>query len=221
MGKNNRWMAQVMGSCVCLMAVTATGYSQGFYFNADAGVAVAEKVDLHNFFGSTPGVRVDLDPGIRFGAAGGYNFNPFIGIELESGAIHNSVEGVLNSSGGSGDATFSHIPLLANLVLRYDQPHCPVIPYIGGGAGGDISVVGLDDVNFNGVFADGTDSTIGFAWQAFGGLRYRLNETMSLGASYKFYSAEGASWDFAGFKNGIETGRAKVHNFMVEFNLKF
>jgi opacity protein-like surface antigen len=222
MGKNTRSTAWISGSIFCLTLAAATpGFSQqSFYFNVDAGGTIAKDVELRNFFGATPGAKVQLDPGVRFGASGGYNFCPMGAIELETGFMNNTVRRVTNTP-GSGDAELSHIPMMANIVLRYDQGNCPVIPYIGAGAGGDISVVTLDHVSYNNVFADGSDSTIQFAWQAFGGLRYKLNDQMSVGASYKYYRTDPASWNFAGVKDGIQIGRAEVHAFMVEFNMKF
>ncbi|MDB6031359.1 MAG: putative outer rane channel [Verrucomicrobiales bacterium] len=220
MGKNIRSTSWISGSLFCLTMAAAPAFSQNFYFNADAGGTIAKDVNLRSFFGATPGEKVKFDPGVRFGAAGGYNFCPIGGIEFETGFMHNTVRR-LGSGTGNGDAELSHVPLMANLVLRYDQGNCPVIPYIGAGAGGDISVVNLDHVTFNSVFADGSDATIQFAWQAFGGLRYKLNDKMSVGASYKYYRTDPASWEFAGVKDGIQIGRSEVHGFMVEFNMKF
>jgi opacity protein-like surface antigen len=221
MGKNIRLTACLSGGILCLTtAATSTFGQSSFYFNVDAGGTIAKDVSLRSFIGATPGQKVKFDPGVRFGAAGGYNFCPIGGIELETGFMHNTVES-LGSGAGGGDAGFSHIPLMANLVLRYDQGNCPVIPYIGAGAGGDISIVTLDRVTFNNAFTDGSDATIQFGWQAFGGLRFKLNDQMSVGASYKYYRTDPASWDFAGIKDGIQIGRSEIHSFMVEFNMKF
>jgi opacity protein-like surface antigen len=221
MGKNIRSTAWISGGILCLTtAATSTFGQSSFYFNVDAGGTIAREATLRSFFGATPGEKIEFDPGVRFGAAGGYNFCPIGSIELETGFMHNTVKR-LGSGAGNGDAELSHVPLMANVVLRYDQGNCPVIPYIGAGAGGDISVVNLDHVTFNSVFADGSDSTIQFAWQAFAGLRFKLNDKMSVGASYKYYRTDPASWDFAGFTDGIQIGRSEVHSFMLEFNMKF
>ena len=212
----------VIGMGVLVMAalaMPARAADSGFYLDADAGVALADKVEIKTFFGPTPGTTVKFDPGIRFGVAGGYNFNRYIGAGFETGFIYNNIKSV--NGGGSIDASLSHIPMMANVVIRYDQPDCKWVPYGGVGAGGDVSIIYLNNVEGNGVIADGADSTIVFAWQAFGGVRYKFNEKMSLGAGYKYYSASGASWDFADFSDSIKIGRANVHSLLVEFNLKF
>jgi opacity protein-like surface antigen len=203
------------------MALPASVRSQGFYFNADAGVALADKVNLKQFFGPTPGAKLDFDPGVRFGAAGGYNFNSYLGAEFETGFIFNNIKNL----GDSGDAGLSHVPLMVNAVVRYDVPDCKWVPYAGVGVGGDVSIISLDNLtattDSGTVFVDGSDAALVFAWQAFAGVRYKINATMSLGAGYKYYSANSATWDFAGFSNAIKTGRADVHSLLVEFNLKF
>src|ERR1043165_3705535 len=220
MRKNSNGL--VLMSCVLgVLAGTSSAFSQtGGYFHAGAGVAIADKVDLKTFFDPTPGSRIEFDPGFRLSVAGGYNFCPFMGVELETGVIYNSfknVEGI-----GDMDASLSHVPMMANLVLKYDQPNCPVIPYIGAGAGGDFSVVYLNQVNTESVFADGwADTSLNFAWQAFGGVRYKLTDHMSIGGAYKYYSVHRANYDFAGVRDAIQLGKANTHSFLVDFSIAF
>ena len=95
------------------------------------------------------------------------------------------------------------------------------MPYAGVGGGGDLSVITLNNVTGNGYIADGSEATTAFAWQAFAGLRYRFNRQMSIGAGYKYYSVDAASWDFAGFHDSIRIGHANSHSVLVEFNMKF
>ncbi|MEY2407640.1 MAG: outer membrane protein beta-barrel domain [Verrucomicrobiota bacterium] len=199
--------------CVCLAARPGFAQNHGFYLNAEGGVALADQVNLKQFFGPTGGVQLDFDTGARFTASGGWNFNEYIGIEGETGFIYNSFRKI--------EASLSHVPMMANVVVRYDQPNCNWIPYAGVGAGGDVSIISLDNVTGNGVTADGSEATLEFAWQAFAGLRYRFNPSMSIGAGYKYYSVDGASWDFAGFNNSIRIGHANVHSILIEFNMKF
>ncbi len=190
--------------------------SQNFYFGADAGVALAEDVDLRHFVVSTRGSKLKLNAGPRLTLAGGYHLNDYVGFQLESGLISNEIKG------SDGDMAISHVPILADVVLRYDKPDCSWIPYAGAGAGGAASIVFLDHVRApDGTVVDGSGSTMVFAWQAFAGLRYTLNSTMSLGGGYKFFSAEGASWDVERGAGDIETGTAHVHSLVVDFTMKF
>lgn len=204
---------------VGLLLSALAARAEGFYFNVGAGTALAEQVELNNFFGPTPGVKLETHPGFRLAAAGGYNFNRYVGAELETGLIYNRVKGFVG--GGNFDAALAHVPMMANVVFRCDRPESRWVPYCGAGAGGDVSQVGLRNVTVNAVRADGTDSTSVFAWQAFAGLRYRFNQHMSVGAGYRFFSARGASWDFGGPADSIRTGEARVHSILGEFSMKF
>jgi opacity protein-like surface antigen len=205
----------VVTGSFALFALAPSAYSQGkIYLHADAGVALAEDVDVHRFLGPANG-KFELEPGVRFSAAGGYNFNPYIGAELETGFIANTIEHSDN------DASLSHVPLLANIVFRYDTPRCPFIPFAGAGIGGDVSIIAFDDVRTGGAHLDGSDGTFVFAWQAFIGLRYRINDRMSIGGAYKFYAADDASWDVDGARGDIEVGRSYVHTFGCDFTMSF
>lgn len=211
-----RTLGLVGTCCTALLGLPQLGQSQNFYVDANAGVALADDVDLRQFLVSTRGTELDLDPGARLSVAGGYNFCPTFGIQLETGFIHNSVDG------SDGDMSFGHVPLLADVVFRYDQPDCKWVPYAGAGAGGDLSIISLDHVRApNGAVVDGSDSDIVFAWQLFAGLRYKINDKMSVGGGYKFYSANGARWDVEDSFGDIRTGRAQVHSIGVDFNFKF
>jgi opacity protein-like surface antigen len=220
MRMNRKWLV-LIGCVGGIFAGTGSAFSQGGpYLHLGGGVAIADNVDLKTFFDPTPGSTIKFDPGFRFSAAGGYNFCPFVGVEMETGFIYNEFDTV--NGLGNLDAAFYHVPIMGNLVLRYDQPNCPVIPYIGGGAGGDFSAFYLNRVSTESVFADGgSDTSLNFAWQAFGGVRFKLSDKMSIGGAYKYYSVEGSSWDFAGIKNAIQAGRANSHSFLVDFSMSF
>lgn len=220
MKKALRSLALVGGCCLGILGFHEAAYGQGFYFSGNLGVALADDVDLDRFLVRTPGIEFELDPGMRLSAAGGFNFNEYIGLGLETGFIYNNVDKA--GGGGNIDAGLAHVPLLANVVLRYDKADCKWVPYLGAAVGGDVSVIALDHVRApNGAVVDGSDSTLVFAWQVFGGLRYKLNAAMSIGGGYKFYSANGASWDVDGASGDISTGRAQIHSFGVDFTLKF
>ncbi len=206
--------------CLGLFGSGVSGKAQNFYFNANAGPALADDVRLREFLVPLRGVDVELDPGVRVNVAWGYNFNEYISAGLETGFIYNKVDEV--NGAGSFDASLSHVPLLAQFLVRYDKPDCNWIPYGGVAAGGDASTLSLDHVRApNGSLVDGDDTDVVFAWQLFAGLRYRLNPTMSIGGGYKFYSASGATWDVSRAAGDIETGTARVHSVGVDFTLTF
>ncbi|MBC8002751.1 MAG: outer membrane beta-barrel protein, partial [Opitutaceae bacterium] len=118
----------------------------------------------------------------------------------------------------------THVPFIFNVVFRCDRTNSNWLPYIGAGAGCDASIINLDHTitPVPGVTVDGTDVSMVFAWQAFAGVRYRIDPNMSIGAGYKYYQAQGGSWDvqYSG-SNSIQFGQARVHGILVEFNMKF
>jgi opacity protein-like surface antigen len=169
-----------------LFAWPEAGHCQGFYVNGEVGPALAENVSLQRFVVPTPGAKIELDAGVRVSVAGGYNFNDYVGAEIETGFIFNEVQSVTGL--GNIDAAVGHVPLLANVVLRYDRPNCKWVPYAGAGVGGDASLIALDYVTApNGAVVDGEASTVVFAWQSFAGVRYKITDKISVGASFGRY----------------------------------
>lgn len=209
-----------MGALVmAALAMPARAEESGFYFSADAGVALADQVDLKKFGVPLSGVKVKFDPGVRWSVGGGYNFNEYVGIGLETGFIYNNVKSV--TSGGDSadiDASLSHIPMMANVTLRYDKPECKWVPYLGGGAGGDVSILSLDNV----AGVEGTESDLVFAWQVFAGVRYKINPHISIGAGYKYYWADKAAFEVSGAgSDAIKIGTAGIHSILATFNWSF
>ncbi|HWN93804.1 MAG TPA: outer membrane beta-barrel protein [Methylomirabilota bacterium] len=210
----------VVSCCFGLFLLPDAGRSQGFYLDVDAGVALAENVNLDRFLVPTPGAKIKLDPGARVSVAGGYNFTDYFGAQIETGFMANNVKSV--TGGGRIDAALAHTPVLADVVLRYDKPHSKWIHYVGAGAGADVSIIALDHVRApNGSVVDGEGSTVVFAWQAFAGVRHKITERISLGAGYKFFFADGASWDVRHTTGDIESDTARIHSLFVNFNIKF
>jgi len=214
-----RFLGLAAGCSLISLASPTGARAQNFYFNADAGVALADNVELRQFVFRTPHAEIKLDPGARVSVAGGYNFNDYLGAQLETGFIANEVKSV--SGAGSIDASLGHVPMLADIVLRYDRPENRWMAFAGAGAGGDVSIIDLDHVRAGGFVVDGTGSDVVFAWQAFAGARYRLNDRMSIGGSYKFYSSSSATWDVENTRGDIRAGTARVHSFGVDFNWRF
>jgi opacity protein-like surface antigen len=204
---------------LALFAALGVARGQGFYVGANMGPAIGEDVDINRFVGPTPGLKFELNPGVRLSAVGGYNFNDFIGVQLETGFIYNDIDEL--NHGGNIDGALMHVPLLVNAVFRYDRPNCKWIPYVGIGAGGDVSETWLDNVRVGNVNVDGFGSDLVFAWQAFAGLRYRITENISVGGGYKYFWADGASWDVEHTSSDIESDKAVVHSFIVDFTWKF
>lgn len=193
----------------------ARGEDVGFYFTGGIGPAVAQDVELKQFLGGGGGgAKVVLDPGFHFMAAGGYNFTRWAGVEMQTGYIGNNIDRI---GGASADAFLSHVPFLANVVLRYDEDNSRLVPYASVGAGGDSSIVFFD----NSLGLDGSDADVVFAFQVSAGLRFKINEQMSAGLGYQFYYADEPSWNVENSAGRIHFGASKVHLITAVFNMKF
>jgi opacity protein-like surface antigen len=195
-----------------------------WYIRTDLGLSYVVETDVEEFLVPTPGLNIEFDPGIRFGVAGGYNALPWLAIEIESGVTANSVD---NLGPDSIDAAISQVPFMANLVI-----HCNhfnrFLPFIGAGTGGVASVFAIDQPFLVGndiIWLEGADTDVVFAWQAFAGLSYDLNENMGIGLTYRFLATEGPSWDvddkFFSDRLSIRLDDVHTHSVSFAFNFRF
>jgi opacity protein-like surface antigen len=195
-----------------------------FYFGADAGGALTADTRVKSFLGPVdPGTKVRLDPGIRFGFVGGYRLTDWFSLEGETGVVGNNIKSITGAS-IDGDATLANVPFLVN--ARFQIPHgkCPVTPYIGGGAGGAASVLSFQHhIDFNGERLHGSDADVVFAYQAFAGLRYAINDRMGLGLEYHYLATTGPTWSAhdAGSENHISFLGVQSHAISVAFDYRF
>jgi opacity protein-like surface antigen len=188
-------LVTLLGTCsvvLTLLAIPAQGQGlgpeKGLYLNFAAG-ANWMSAEFH------------ADTGFRLSAAAGYNFNKWIGLEFETGYIYNNTFTSRSLFGreitGPG-VVLQQVPLLVNCVVRYENSS-KIVPYVGFGVGG----------NF--VFNNDT-SGFDFAYQPMLGVRYEINESMSVGLGYK-YLGSGVAALFAAMEGN--------HSVMAEFNWKF
>jgi hypothetical protein len=159
-------------SCLagCALGLNAQEAHTGWYLRADAGGTHVMKTDVREFLQRTPGSKIEFDPGVRFGVAGGYQFLPWLAFELETGVLVNSVDRL---NGQSIDAALTQVPFLATLVLQYNELG-RFVPFLGGGGGGVASVLAIDQrfIGPEGDFwLDGADSDMVPAYTDFAGFR--------------------------------------------------
>lgn len=186
---------------------------QGFYVGADIGGTVAESTRLKEFPDAPPGGTVKFNPGIRLGLNAGYRFNDWLSLGLDTGVMANEVK--------DSDITVSQVPMMANVELSLPN-RSPLEPFIGGGPGFSASAIYVNDDRLNtGSDVDGSAADVVFAWQAYGGVRYNLNDRMSVGIIYRYFSAEEAEWDVRRTSQDIRFGEARVHSFSASFTFKF
>jgi len=180
------------------------------------------------FFGSRNiGFKARFDPGERAGVACGYQITDWFAAEGEIGANVNEVESQFRSpfpSVGFRDGTFANVPLLFNVKLQYPN-HSHWTPYVGAGLGVSVAIVdadifiAADSLDFGRARARGADAV--FAYQAFAGLRYRLNERMGLSVEYRYLATEAPEWDLGDRFATLSFGRIDTHAFSFAFDYRF
>jgi opacity protein-like surface antigen len=218
--------------CALLCAgLSVYGQKTGFYVKGDLGGNLMNDIDVKEFLGANiPNTKIELDPGFRAGIGGGYQFVDWAAAEAELGFMANSIHDMTGAT-HIHDATIGNVPFLVNVKLQLPpMGRCPVTPYIGAGVGFsetffDVDVLEFRDASGNIYGISGSDSDAVFAWQAFAGLRYRLNERMGLGIEYRYFQAESPSWE-ADFtvgtaSNTVKFGRTQTHAFSVVFDFRF
>lgn len=213
--KTNLSQAGAVGLATLTLAVTAVAEERGAgpYVGVDLGGALTSDARLREFPGTTGGVDVEFDPGLRLSLNGGWRFNDWVRAGGEFGVISHMIKGA--------DASYGHFPLLANVEFQIPN-RSVIVPFLGGGPGVSISTIAIDDDSLNGGdFVDGTSADAVFAWQAYAGFRVKLNDSMSLGAVYKYFSAGASTWDVRRTSTDIRFGSTRTHSISATFSLDF
>jgi OmpA-OmpF porin, OOP family len=215
---------------VCGMVLVAAGtlpaLSQGtrFYVKADVGGNITLDADLKEFFGPVaPGTKVKFDPGFRAGATGGYQFTDWFAGEVEVGYLENRIDSITGAD-RVHNAWFGNVPFLVNGKLQYPN-RSPLTPYIGAGVGFSEAIINVGRIDIGGTSLHGDVNDTVFAYQAFAGLRYSLNERMGLSLEYRYFAADGANWQ-ADFTSGtasdtMRMGHTQTHAISVAFDFRF
>lgn len=206
--------------------MTASAQNTGFYAKVDLGGNITQDVEVREFFG-TPvgGGKLKLDTGFRAGVGGGFQVTDWFAPELELGFTENRIHSINVGSSHVHDAWFGNVPFLVNAKFQLPISRCPVTPYVGVGAGFSETIFDADFIRINDVSISGNDADTVFAWQAFAGLRFAINEQMGVGLEYRYFEADPASFhaDFAfGTPSDVfSLGRTHTHSLSAVFNFRF
>ena len=214
------------GFCIlCLEGLTSRAQESGFYIKGDLGGNITQDVNVNEFLGAdVSGVKLKLDPGFRAGVAGGYWFTDFLALEGEIGYVANQINSVSGATQVQ-DAWLMNVPFLANLKLQLPMGRCPIKPYIGAGAGFSETIFDVDHLTIGGISLHGNDSDTVFAWQAFAGLRYAINERMSLAVEYRYLETDSPTWHadvtFNTTSDAFKFGKAHTQAISLAFDYRF
>ena len=203
---------------------TACAQIDRFYVKGDLGGNLTPDIDLKEFFGPVaPGSKIKLDPGVRAGVGAGYQVTDWFAGEVELGVYDNNVDSITGAT-RVHDASLANVPLLFNAKFQYPN-RSPFTPYVGAGLGFSETIFDVDNVTLNGTTLHGSDSDAVFAYQAFAGLRYRLNEQMGLSLEYRYFGAESPSWhadlSFGTASDTLRFGRMQSHSLSLAFEWRF
>lgn len=209
-----------------MVGAAVTGWSQetGFYVKGDLGGNLTQDADLKEFFGPvTPGSKVKFDPGFRAGFAGGYQALNWLAGEIELGFMENRVDSITGAT-HIHDVWYANVPVLFNAKVQIPT-QTPFTPYLGAGAGFAESLFDVGKLEIGGTTLHGDSSDTVFAYQAFAGVRYKLNERMGLSVEYRYFVADGSKWE-ADFTSGTPTdfmrmGRTQTHAISLAFDFHF
>lgn len=188
-----------MGAALLSLPVPQVGAANSAntaYLKVDGGVNIMQDATVQGINGTTfypigqwdvaeaevTSFDAELDPGFRLGFVGGYNLNEWVALEFESGFMYNGIK-------DSDDAWLGSVPLIANVVFRFEN-ETKLVPYVGGGGGGAFTT-------FNDWYD--SDSDFVFAWQVKAGVAYSMNDNMSVEVVYKLF-ATGDQEYFDAFK---------------------
>ena len=212
-----------IGTSMLLPLIPARADQGHFYVKGDFGGAVTSDTELKEFFGPVPNnTKVEFEPGFRLGLHGGYGILDWLDAEVETGFIANKIDSITGAS--EDHAYLENIPLFLNIRL-HGPDQWRVSPYIGGGVGCTTSVLWADDISLGGTTLEGTSYDTVFAWQAFAGLRFAINERMGVSVEYHYFAADPTKMD-ADSTSGtasdhLRLGGVESHTFSVAFDYKF
>jgi opacity protein-like surface antigen len=187
------------------------------YVRGDVGLAITDDMDT-KFFPGAGSVSLDLDPGMRFSVAGGALFGGFFGLEAETGFIFNDIDNIRGFT--DVDGWVSQVPFLVNAFFQYKNK-TGFTPFGGAGVGGAWVGLFLDDATSPTVRLDGEDADFVFAWQAFAGVKFELNDNLSVGLIYKYLWTDDGHWDVEDTGQDIHFDGTHTHSFSAVVNYSF
>ena len=201
----------------------------GPYMSGFVGVSALTNTDVTSTtFGpgaTTFNDRVEFDPGINIGGAGGFDFG-FVRLEGELSYKNGEMSKITEQRSGATianvDGRLGAFAMMFNVFFDLHN-NTPVTPYFGGG-------VGFATLHLSDTF--GTDTTSGirsrlyrsdddtvFAYQAGAGLEITLTQRFSLDLGYRYFGTTKAK--FNSHSSTTPELKLESHNASVGFRVKF
>lgn len=191
----------------------------------DAGGVIPQETDLREFDGPTGDNKFKLNAGFQYDMALDYQVTPWLGIGPELGLAFNGVDSIGDWS--YSDTTLFQMLMMANVVVQYPGDG-PLIPFAGAGIGGSAGFLTFwgdyydDDYPYGD--PEGAAADIVLAFQAFGGLRFRVSENFELGVVYRVLATQPRHWEVDwdyGPDFDVATDRLIMHSVCLVFSGTF
>lgn len=173
----------------------------GWYLRGDIGMSNQKVGSLYNVLNTAPGTTVtpvhyDFDSGMTFGGGAGYQFNSWFRMDLtgeyRGKASFHGLEVISNGGVIIGTDEYrgnkSEWLVLANAYADLGTWWC-VTPFVGVGIGGSRNTIAnFTDVNTPnaGVAYGATASKWNFAYAAYAGLAYKVNNSFTVELAYRY-----------------------------------
>ncbi len=196
----------------------------GLYLKGDFGGNIRQDTSVNEFFGPVaPGTKIKFDPGFRAGLQLGYQAVDWLAGEVEVGFMGNNVSEVTGAT-ELHDVYFGNVPVMFNARLQWPTG-CRFTPYAGAGVGFSESYFDIGGLELNGIRLSGSDVDTVFAWQAFAGIRYALNDRLGLAVEYHYFHADSPSWTadlgFPTPSDRLSFGATQTHAISLAVQLHF
>lgn len=191
-----------------------------------------------------------IDTGFQMDLSGDYYIQPWLSVGGELGFNWNSVSGTQQPFSPGGfwyyyppfwyyqpyyieyhDPSLFQMPMMVNVTFHWPNQSY-VTPFVGVGAGGNLSVLSsgwsYDDYYYSYYYYSPADSDVDFTYalQAFAGARVQLSEKMSLGLIYRYRYMGNQDWaidtsPWVGIDQSFSKKHAMFHSICLEISARF
>ena len=179
-------LASTLGFLLCETAKAESPY----YFRGTLGGGIVTDIDVEKENADT----VSVSYVGALGLAGGWNFNSWLGAEIETGVVAMDLDRLSNGfDTASAHGSVIDVPFTANLVLRYERPENRWSAYLRGGAGGAVSRYSRSASDEGIASSSFTKYEIAPAYRVGLGGGYRFSEKITGELGYELFGTGGTS----------------------------
>lgn len=212
-------MKKVVGSiaiaALVVFSLRAQDIAKGPFIGVDGGAILQQKADFRTSAG--PSQIATFNPGVRGDLDLGYNFCQSFAVAFEPGFMWDRIHDLGGNPLSKYDQSIDlySVPLLANFIFRVPT-HCSLVPYLGIGGGGNVSVFDFYDKGsqFN-------ETDIEPAAQGELGLEYNVTPNLSLGLAYKFMATLSQRYFVHDIDDHVTIDGVYIHGVFATFSLNF